>query len=1225
MAAPFDANAVTIYGKFSQFELLSSGSSQPEASASVLRMFASGNGKLYYMPSGVSGSAPKEIATSAGGLDYSLTDGDGIADFTYNGSAAASISVDITNATELPTVDDVDTILIDAGDGGTVRKITRANYLGSALASLDAGIDVNGANFTVSTAGAVVAASLNNSSGGITNAGSIAGATTIAASSTVTAEGDVSGAAGTFDALGGTSLALQSGGITAAGAIAGATTLAMGGALTGATTIAASSTVTAEGAVSGAAGTFDALAGTSLALQSGGITAAGTVAGVSGLTATANLDIGAYDLRAATLTADGLTATRVVFAGANGVLSDDSDMTFSDDTLTVTKLGAFEAAGSIDFSDEAMTNVNIDSGAIDGVTIGTNSAATQVVVTQLTASSLKVSSNLTIVGDLQVQGNLDSVTVTQNTLEVSDYLIIAGASGSAANMDGGGLQFGGSDLDNNEAASVLWDNSNGALDFNIGTTTQVRLADGVFRPETDSDVTLGASGGAFSTLYVDAIDLNGQGSISMGGTGRIDLDADDDTSIRASADDVITFEVAGTDQIQMSANLLAPSTADGAALGGASNEWSDLYLADSGIAYFGNDQDVTLTHVADTGLLLNSTRKIQFNDASQYIGASSAADLDLAATTDINMDCTTVDVNAALDVSGATTLNGSVTVNDDFTVTGAAGFAAVVATSVSSSGAVSAGEGSSFVIGSADMSEADLEKLDGITNGYAAAGKSVVLDSSRDVVNVNSIYFGGNNGSDGNYIGSDGSDRLTLKGGASAQMRISTLTTGSTAMLLQNDAAAGGIYINAGTNGLAGAATGKIKWTSTSNATEAIKLHADAGTNQTISLTNDEGTRADAITLHAAAGGIDVNAAGTVDIYSSAGSVKLSGSAGSGIYTSAGAVTLDGKTGFSMKENGTEVFACDTSRNMTFGTQDVSSLTMNINGAIDIDANGTLAIDSASTMSISTANSGVAVNIGHSTSETTVGDNFTVSGDCAVTGDTTLNGDVTLGNATGDDITVTGRLAADLAPKTDSAYDLGTSALQFQTVFTDQVGSHTQALDLSSSLGVSISGTKNDDGYMLELPPTGDARARAWVTYSSARHKTNVHTLENPVQTLKQLRGVSYDWKGTGQNDVGFIAEEVGAIVPEVVSFGKDGRAEGIDYGRLTSVLVEAMKQQQSEIEKLQSVVHNLTTEQPSLLEDKQSNYYFYSCRGIFPRQVYAGRDTTLPVFYFLLFIKSRI
>jgi len=62
------------------------------------------------------------------------------------------------------------------------------------------------------------------------------------------------------------------------------------------------------------------------------------LANVTSLVATGNLDIGAFDLRAATLTADGLTATRVVFAGANGVLSDDSDMTFATATLTVTNI-----------------------------------------------------------------------------------------------------------------------------------------------------------------------------------------------------------------------------------------------------------------------------------------------------------------------------------------------------------------------------------------------------------------------------------------------------------------------------------------------------------------------------------------------------------------------------------------------------------------------------------------------------------------------------------------------------------------------------------------------------------------------------------------------------------------------------------------------------------------------------------------------------------------------
>ena len=47
-----------------------------------------------------------------------------------------------------------------------------------------------------------------------------------------------------------------------------------------------------------------------------------------------------------------------------------------------------------------------------------------------------------------------------------------------------------------------------------------------------------------------------------------------------------------------------PSSADGDSLGTASAEWSDLYLADGGVIYFGNDQEITLTHAADDGLIL---------------------------------------------------------------------------------------------------------------------------------------------------------------------------------------------------------------------------------------------------------------------------------------------------------------------------------------------------------------------------------------------------------------------------------------------------------------------------------------------------------------------------------------------------------------------------------------------------------------------------------------------
>lgn len=93
------------------------------------------------------------------------------------------------------------------------------------------------------------------------------------------------------------------------------------------------------------------------------------LAHVTSFTADGDLDIGAHDFRAATLTVDGLTSGRVVFATTNGQLTDDADFTFATDTLTVTKIGAFQATGAIDFDSRNMTNVDIDSGTIGGVTL----------------------------------------------------------------------------------------------------------------------------------------------------------------------------------------------------------------------------------------------------------------------------------------------------------------------------------------------------------------------------------------------------------------------------------------------------------------------------------------------------------------------------------------------------------------------------------------------------------------------------------------------------------------------------------------------------------------------------------------------------------------------------------------------------------------------------------------------------------------------------------------
>ena len=86
----------------------------------------------------------------------------------------------------------------------------------------------------------------------------------------------------------------------------------------------------------------------------------------------------------------------------------------------------------------------------------------------------------------------------------------------------------------------------------------------------------------------------------------------------------------------------------------------DLKLqSDAAILGFGADNDVTLTHVADTGLLLNSTRQLQFGDSGTYIHQSADGVLDLVSDTEIEINATTIDMNGNVDISGSLILGGA--------------------------------------------------------------------------------------------------------------------------------------------------------------------------------------------------------------------------------------------------------------------------------------------------------------------------------------------------------------------------------------------------------------------------------------------------------------------------------------------------------------------------------------------------------------------------------------
>jgi hypothetical protein len=99
---------------------------------------------------------------------------------------------------------------------------------------------------------------------------------------------------------------------------------------------------------------------------------------------------------------------------------------------------------------------------------------------------------------------------------------------------------------------------------------------------------------------------------------------------------------------------------------------------------------------------------------------------------------------------------------------------------------------------------------------------------------------------------------------------------------------------------------------------------------------------------------------------------------------------------------------------------------------------------------------------------------------------------------------------------------------------------------------------------------------------SSIRWKHNVEPIDRPLEKIARLRGVTYDWDAEhgGHHDVGMIAEEVGQVLPEIVQYEENGAdAIGMDYSKLTPLLVEAVKELSVKLEQRDAAMSALRAE----------------------------------------------
>jgi len=606
-----------------------------------------------------------------------------------------------------------------------------------------------------------------------------------------------------------------------------------------------------------------------------------------------------------------------------------------------------------------------------------------------------VSGSLHVMGNIDVEGNINSVTKTETTLEVVDKLVIVASGSTSANSDGGGVQFGGY-KGSDSVASVLYDHANAAIDFNIGGTTQARLADGAFRPETDNDVDLGASGAEFKDLYIDgvayvdslqadqlgaALDANSQAitninvdsgdisgtDVTVGAGKTLDVSAGTLTlaNNQISGDKVEGGTIASITISQLGGAMDANSQAmtnvniDSGNIDGATIATSDVTVGagktldvSAGTLTTSAAQKLAIMQGAganvDIGAFDLRASTLTADSATQGRVAIYGANGVLSEDSDLSFsgDTLTVTKLGAYEQAGAVDFSDEAMTNVnidsgaiDGTTIGASSQSSVKATTLSGSGAMnvdgnaqfngtvtgksSITAGTSFIIGSADLNEADMEKLDGITNGTAAASKALVLDASLNIANIGTVGCG-------------------------------AITSGGISSFYAVSASAGlsGSIVRGGSLALASGAT-------------------------VTGIADEDGMGSNSATLLATQQSIKAY----VDAQVTAQDLDFQADSG-------GALNID-----------------------------LDSETLSVLGTSN---------------EIVTAGSGNTITI-------SLPDDVTIGQDLVVSRNLSVNGNATLGDASGDDITFNGSLASNLAVKVNDAYTIGSSSKKLAAVYANNV------------------------------------------------------------------------------------------------------------------------------------------------------------------------------------------
>ena len=122
-------------------------------------------------------------------------------------------------------------------------------------------------------------------------------------------------------------------------------------------------------------------------------------------------------------------------------------------------------------------------------------------------------------------------------------------------------------------------------------------------------------------------------------------------------------------------------------------------------------------------------------------------------------------------------------------------------------------------------------------------------------------------------------------------------------------------------------------------------------------------------------------------------------------------------------------------------------------------------------------------------------------------------------------------------------------------------------------VGSNLTSTANCYTFMNNACVAGTTRTTTLVETSARKHKECILPLQDQVENLKKLEPVSFTWKEDKKEDIGLIAEDVEKVLPKMVSYEDNGELHGVQYSKLTAILIKAFQEQQNQIEELKEEV----------------------------------------------------